>query len=191
MRNIVGYVHTVLGYSASCLVQQNLIREYCQEQEIYLNKMFIDNGTQISLVEMEGIRHMLTQRKKGYSARRKLLQEIQKGEIECILVDSILRLTVNPYETQDIMEWCKKQKVTVIEVNLNNMDEAMESKVAVYHYTDGATVHRRVVEKDIDKLYEFVSSHDGWRLQGLYLDSTLVKTDQIKYREVRTNMIFC
>lgn len=186
MKNIVGYIHSTEGHLESCSVQKDLIQEYCQMQKIQLDEMFIDNGNLDSYVEAGDTTYKLPQRKKGFSARRELLRKIQAGEIGCILVDSILRLTVNSYETQEFMEWCKKQHVTVIEVNLyNGTDETKQCKVAVYHFTDGSTIRPRVVEQAIDELYECASSHNDWKLYALYLDRTLVKTEQTEYEKMK------
>lgn len=185
MKSTVGYVHSVEGYSKSCIIQENLIQEYCQIHEIHLEKMFIDNGNQESSVRSGDTIQKLRQRKKGFSARRELLREVQAGEIGCILVDSTLRLTVNPYETQDLMEWCEKQNVTVIEVDLGDgTDEAKYRKVAVYHFTDGSTKRPRVVEKYIDELYEYAAGYNDWQLYALYLDRTLTKTEQTEYERI-------
>lgn len=183
----VGYVHATSDYPSSHTVQENLLKEYCMIHKINLHKLFVDSGGDTCFVETEGTRHILPQRRRGFYARRKMLQEIQKGEIDCILVDSVVRLKVNPYETQGLLEWCKRQNVTIIEVDLDNEGGEGCCRVAVYHYTNGSTVRGHIVEKEVDRLYEFVSSHSGWRLQGLYLDFTLVKTKQVQYEKMREN----
>lgn len=192
MRNImknavIGYIHATENYPSSAVTQHELLAAYCNEYSLKLERIYSDVGNG-SAVESENGFVQLPERNKGFEARRKMLQEIESGNVGTILVDSIIRLTVNASETPDLISICEERNVTIIEMKLDapleNTEDNSRIKIAVYHFTDGSMSRQKIVEKDIDCLYSKICAHNTWILQGLYLDRTLVKEKQIKRKEV-------
>lgn len=188
MKNaVIGYIHATENYPSSAVTQHELLAAYCNEYSLKLERIYSDVGNG-SAVESENGFVQLPERNKGFEARRKMLQEIESGNVGTILVDSIIRLTVNASETPDLISICEERNVTIIEMKLDapleNTEDNSRIKIAVYHFTDGSMSRQKIVEKDIDCLYEEISYHDSWILQGLYLDRTLDKEKQIKRKEV-------
>lgn len=186
MSTVVGYIHATEDHSSSGAVQYELLTTYCEEYHLKMDRIYSDIENKTSAVETDLGITKLPKYKKRLAARRELLQEIKSGNVGIILVDSLIRLSVNASETPDLIPICEKQNIVIIEVKLERPLENIKQycKTAVYHFTDGSMSRQKIVEKDIDSLYEEVSRHDTWTLQGLYLDRTLVKGKQIKYKEV-------
>lgn len=187
MKNIVGYIHTAFD-GQSGIVQENLILDYCKIHNLKLHKMFLDDGI-ICCMKADGNVRNFTQSRRGVSARKELLKEIEKGQVDSILVDSVVRLTVKSAETENLMELCEVHGVEIIEVSLNKEgDEAKKNRVAVYHNTGTKTSRVGIVEWDVDQLYDFISKHIQWKCQGLYLDFGLTKSKQPQYVAVQNDM---
>lgn len=187
MKNIIGYVHTAFD-GGSSMIQENMICKYCEIHNLKLNKVFLDDGI-ICCMKADGNVRNFTQSRRGVSARKELLKEIEKGQVDSILVDSVVRLTVKSAETENIMELCEGHGVEIIEVSLNKEgDEAKKNRVAVYHNTGTKTSRVGIVEWDVDQLYDFISKHIQWKCQGLYLDFGLTKSKQPQYVAVQNDM---
>ena len=187
MKNIVGYIHTAFD-GGSGMVQESLILDYCKIHNLKLHKMFVDDGS-VCCVKADGNVRNFTQCRRGVSARKELLKEIEKGQVGSILVDSVVRLTVKSAETENLMELCKVHSVEIIEVSLDKEGGgAKKNRVAVYHNTGTKTSRVGIVEWDIDQLYDFISKHIQWEYQGLYLDFGLTKSRQPQYTAVQNDM---
>lgn len=187
MKNIVGYIHAAFD-GGSGVVQESLILDYCEDHNLKLHKVFLDDGI-ICCMKADGNVRNFTQSRRGVSARKELIKEVEKGQVSAILVDSVVRLTVKSAETENLMELCKVYSVEIIEVSLDKEGgEAKKNRVAVYHNTGTKTSRVGVVEADIDQLYDFISKHISWEYQGLYLDFGLTKSKQPQYVAVQNDM---
>lgn len=187
MKNIVGYIHTAFD-GGSGMVQESLILDYCKIHNLKLHKMFVDDGS-VCCVKADGNVRNFTQSRRGVSARKELLKEIEKGQVGSILVDSVVRLTVKSAETENLLELCETHGVEIVEVLLDKEGGgAKKNRVAVYHNTGTKTSRVGIVEWDIDQLYDFISKHIQWEYQGLYLDFGLTKSRQPQYTAVQNDM---
>lgn len=123
----------------------------------------------------------------SYMEGKLLKSWIEEGKINCIYVDSEVRLKVAYSRSDDFWELCHDKGVRIIEVVLD--DKILEPKdlqgTVVYHFTDGSDKRPRIVEKDIDSIYKYLDRHENWNPVALYLDKTLVKTNQAQYQRLR------
>lgn len=187
MKNVVGYVHTAFD-GGSGIVQESLILDYCKIHNLKLYKMFVDDGS-VCCVKADGNVRNFTQSRRGVSARKKLLKEVEEGRVGSILVDSVVRLTVKSAETENLLELCETHGVEIVEISLDKEGgEAKKNRVVIYHNTGTKTSRVGVVEADIDQLYDFLSKHVFWEHQGLYLDFALTKSRQPQYTAVQNDM---
>ena len=161
-----------------------MISQFCEMHGISLTNIFVDSDSD-------------TGRKLGwlpssdnqpiYMEGKLLKSWIQEGKIDCIYVDSEIRLKVVYSHSDDFWELCHDKNIRIIEIFLD--DKISESKdlqrTVVYHFTDGSEKRPCIVEKDIDSIYKYLDSHKNWNPVSLYLDKTLVKTNQMQYQQLR------
>ena len=165
-------------------MQEQMICQFCEMQGIDLTNIFVDvdNDTGGKL------RWLPSSDNQPLYMEGKLLKSwIQEGKIDCIYVDSEIRLKVAYFYSDDFWKLCHDKDIRIIEIFLD--DKISESKdlqrTVVYHFTDGSEKRPCIVEKDIDSIYKYLDSHKNWNPVALYLDKTLVKTNQMQYQQLR------
>ena len=165
-------------------MQEQMICQFCEMQGIDLTNIFVDvdNDTGGKL------RWLPSSDNQPFYMEGKLLKSwIQEGKIDCIYVDSEIRLKVVYSHSDDFWELCHDKNIRIIEIFLD--DKISESKglqrTVVYHFTDGSEKRPCIVEKDIDSIYKYLDRHENWNPVALYLDKTLVKTNQAQYQRLR------
>lgn len=165
-------------------MQEQMICQFCEMQGIDLTNIFVDvdNDTGGKL------RWLPSSDNQPLYMEGKLLKSwIQEGKIDCIYVDSEIRLKVAYSYSDDFWKLCHDKDIRIIEIFLD--DKISESKglqrTVVYHFTDGSEKRPCIVEKDIDSIYKYLDRHENWNPVALYLDKTLVKTNQAQYQRLR------
>lgn len=130
----VGYIHSTCDCSRR--VQERIISQFCEMQGINLANIFVDSDN-----DTGGKLTWLPSDNQPFYTEGKLLKSwIQEGKIDCIYVDSEIRLKVAYSHPDDFWKLCHDRDIRIIEIFLD--DKISESKclqrTVVYHFTDGS-----------------------------------------------------
>ena len=165
-------------------MQELMISQFCEMHGFSLTNIFVDADNDTG----GKLRWLPSSDNQPFYMEGKLLKSwIQEGKIDCIYVDSEIRLKVAYSYSDDFWKLCHDKDIRIIEIFLD--DKISEAKglqrTVVYHFTDGSEKRPCIVEKDIDSIYKYLDSHKNWNPVALYLDKTLVKTNQMQYQQLR------
>lgn len=193
--SIVGYVRSTQNNQITCDVQMAMIERYCTIHNIIcthtycdLNEVRRNAGSVIKMHELGYIHAYRSER--TFSAFEQMLEDIVNGKIHTILVDLKCRFHANKMLIAFFEEVCKRHDVHIIEV-AGYMDESRKDNLkhpAIYHFTDKSKDNPKVYEKEIDRLYTYVSRQKCWDTPTVYLDYSLKKSDHKRYEEFRKNI---
>ena len=176
----VGYVRSFENGVGSCTVQKSMIKRYCNAYDIECSRFYCDlygvKRNSDSVKNMQSLGY-----KRAYRLERtcpqweQMLQEICAGKIDKILVDMHCRLYISKALYEFFENMCNLQNVKIIEVSgyFESQRKEGEKSIAIYHFTNKSEDRPRIYEKEIDRLYDFVSQQECWGTPTLYLDFSL------------------
>ena len=185
MKKIVGYVRSLRKSQDDCDIQAMLIKQYLTGKGLKCGSIYMDKGSNkkrnrkdLERAEKLGIIHPETT--KCFPAWEEMLLAAARDEIGVIVVDRKERLFSNLEDKRllDAMIW--DHDIVICEIDC--WDWPAEGKVrsaAIYHYfvpncrKDGIRTANLVT--DIGRFYEKITSHDSWKLSGLYIDEAVFK----------------
>ena len=118
--------------------------------------------------------------RQGYS---QMLQDLQEGVINAVVVYDQDRLVRQPKELEELLEVCDRTRAWHIaavsgEIDVRNSDDLFRARIlAAVHAKESDNISRRVRRKQ-QELAERGQPHGGPRRYGYRLDFTAVETDE-------------
>lgn len=172
MIQVAGYISSIADSGSSIEVQRELILNYCELHNLHV-KLYIEDIENSNYDKPKLLTHIW----------KRLYHDIDIGLIKTILVDTKIRLYKAERQTLDFFKLCHNKQVKIIEVGLFDPPDSSECKnVAIYHFTNRSQKRPSIVLETVDTIYTFSSSHKGWKVKGIFVDDTLIKTNQEQYK---------
>ena len=194
---VIGYVKSTSGSLKSCKKQKELILQYCNLQGLKSEEIFCDyrveKRTQVKakiLQEEFGIIKSF-KGEKCFPEWDKMLALIKAGKVQEIIVESVARIYTTKCQYEGLLQICEITRTKIIEVcnrELNMKKRNNETRVAIYHFTDSKMKRPVIMERELDKMYEFIMRQEDWKVTGVYMDYSLKKSNQIAYNQFRNNV---
>lgn len=190
---IIGYVRSCVGNQMALSIQRELIENYCFEHDIEVTELCdetkVKNRKKCIASELSKIGYQENYRgEMSYLNFDNLLLLIGAGKVQTILVDTRLRLNVNPHLDMFFCSLCAKFDVDVIEVGTNLPDGSTSAvSVAIYHDTNDSTMRSAYCLNDIDNM--LVAAHRlRWAMAAVFIDVSKVKSERINYQRLLDNL---
>lgn len=189
----MGYIRSSVGNQMALSVQRDLIEKYCFEHDIEFVELCdeekVKNRKKIMADQLFGIGYKESYRgEMSYSNFDKLLVLIGMGQVQTVLVDTKLRLNVNPHLDRFFSALCQKNDVEIVEVGRNVPDDFSAAfNVALYHETNDSTTRSVYCLSDIDNM--LAAAHRfRWAVASVYIDISKIKSERKNYQILLDNL---
>lgn len=194
---ITGYIRSYNKNMESLFVQREMIERYCFEHDMELGRIFCDEEkvkTRLKGTAQELLKIGYKESYRGESSFQQfdqLMILMATGEVDVVLVDVRIRLSVNTHIDDFFDRLCNMHNVVIIEVGEYPPENSPSSvSVAVYHDTNRSKIRPVYCVKDFDELYSTVHPK-GWTVGLSLLDECRCKGGRKKFPIIMKNLNKC
>lgn len=194
---VAGYIRSYNKNLDSLDVQRDMIERYCFEHDMEIGRIFCDERkvkTRLKGTAQELLKIGYKESYRGESSFPEfdqLLVLIATGDVDTLIVDVRMRLSVNTHLDDFFDKLCQRYNVEIVEVGEYPPENSPSSvSVAVYHDTNRSKIRPIYCVKDYDELYCTVHLK-GWTVVLSLLDECRCKGGRKKFPIIMKNLNKC
>ena len=192
---IIAYIKSSTGNQPVCNMQKQIIERYVGRHRLECQHYFEDCGkvkrgaSLTRQMQAKGFSE-LRDYDKIYPAWEQMLCFVMENPVTAIIVDLKSRLHMMEKQNRIFQQICNEKGICIIEAIDDEPVESVSSRkaVAIYHFTNHSEIRPIVFEKEIDKMYTYVSRQKCWDTPYVYIDYEIKKSMHEKYNCFRRNV---